>query len=76
MRWSPQKPWEEGFYWYRENGIDDVVRVYRSAGEREWLATGSMYERRLVRTMNGEWAGPLASPRERLRMRFSRVGWL
>lgn len=62
MRWSTNKPWKEGFYWYRENDIDDVVRVYQGTSPKELLASGSMHGRRLVHTMDGEWAGPLESP--------------
>ena len=64
VTWTHDKPAVEGYYWYRECDIHDVVRVYRRLRRKYLVATGAFFEQVPVQRMDGCWAGPIPSPRE------------
>jgi hypothetical protein len=64
VQWSSEKPDMEGYYWYREGDIHDVVRVYHGRGRAQLVATGAFYEQLPVDAMDGFWAGPIPIPVE------------
>jgi hypothetical protein len=59
MKWTREPPREDGYYWFRWDGVPvpTVVRVYRGDVKihDEWWRPDEA---------RGEWAGPLVPPGE------------
>ena len=55
LRWTKEKPTQEGWYWLKEEGRHAVVK----------MTAGGMISEPYVRHVNevdGEWAGPIPEP--------------
>lgn len=64
MTWSPQPPRRQGYYWYHDEEICDIVRVTRGLDGRLRVTGTALFERHLVGTLDGRWAGPIDQPAE------------
>ena len=66
LRWTKERPTEEGVYWYRDEFLTPftLTRVFRDREKKM-----KVYGVRIIGTLNlyempGEWAGPIPEPVE------------
>lgn len=62
--WTSEPPTVPGWYWWREESIDDtIVEIYECAGCL--TVDGQAMEGIPLKGLTGEWAGPLELPGEK-----------
>jgi len=65
LKWSSERPTVPGWYWWRGNGMTEVVKVYqRDAIVRLAFMNGNRFVLAHITAVD-EWAGPLVPPEER-----------
>jgi hypothetical protein len=63
MIWTTEKPTVSGWYWWHDSKRTITLVCHVEFGVRDGCVSFAYGERyRLMSTMNGEWAGPLAPP--------------
>ncbi len=65
MEWSSQSPSRQGYYWYMDSQICDIVRVLRALDGKLVVSGTALFERHPVETLEGRWAGPIPAPARR-----------
>lgn len=66
MKWTTEKPTQEGWYWFRsQRHIEQVCRVNFYAREKIWKAyfTDGAPGTIIGELTEGEWCGPIKPPK-------------
>lgn len=72
MTWTNDRPTEQGWYWYHEDGINHnkpmPAWIFGTGGKRIYVDLCAVHERhdfartRDITTCKGKWAGPMDVP--------------
>ena len=67
MTWTPNKPTQPGWYWYRFKGNSSWLEVREILEGGFWSTEdeSGCTEYINVNELHGEWAGPIPEPEER-----------
>ena len=62
MNWTTDKPTKPGWYWWRQDRVAKMCRVWEWWDKKELYVRFEGADSEPVIALGGEWAGPLEPP--------------
>ena len=68
LRWTREKPTEEGWYWYRDKVTEPIMSLITTLDHKLVMNAYRRYQNALIDRLDGEydeeWAGPIPEPED------------